>query len=76
MPGIMFLSGGLSEEDATVNLNMINRVAPGPGGAPWRLSFSFGRALQARCWLPYICFDFMDYDKGLMNCKTNPLTTQ
>ena len=59
MPGIMFLSGGLSEEDATVNLNEINCAAAQSGGAPWRLSFSFGRALQARCWLPYICFDVM-----------------
>ena len=48
MPGIMFLSGGLSEEEATVNLNEINCAAAEPCGAPWRLSFSFGRALQAR----------------------------
>ncbi|KAK9839825.1 hypothetical protein WJX81_004472 [Elliptochloris bilobata] len=47
VPGIMFLSGGLSEEQATVNLNEINRAAAASGGAPWRLSFSFGRALQA-----------------------------
>ena len=59
MPGIMFLSGGLSEEDATVNLNEVNRAAARSGGAPWRLSFSFGRALQARCWPPRTCFDVM-----------------
>jgi len=42
--GITFLSGGQSEEDATVNLNAINEFA---GRKPWPLSFSFGRALQA-----------------------------
>uniref|UniRef100_A0A915B363 Fructose-bisphosphate aldolase n=1 Tax=Parascaris univalens TaxID=6257 RepID=A0A915B363_PARUN len=44
VPGIVFLSGGQSELDATANLNAINRV---PGLKPWRLSFSYGRALQA-----------------------------
>ncbi len=43
MPGIVFLSGGLSAEDATRNLNAMN----GLGIPPWELSFSFGRALQA-----------------------------
>lgn len=43
IPGIMFLSGGQSEEDATVHLNAINNV---PGPKPWVLSFSYGRALQ------------------------------
>ncbi|GMH40656.1 hypothetical protein BSKO_08560 [Bryopsis sp. KO-2023] len=47
LPGIMFLSGGQTESEATVNLNEINRVARLGGGAPWSLSFSFGRALQA-----------------------------
>lgn len=42
VPGIAFLSGGLSELDATANLNAINKI----GGAPWRLTFSFERALQ------------------------------
>ncbi|KAK5638419.1 hypothetical protein RI129_012714 [Pyrocoelia pectoralis] len=42
--GITFLSGGQSEEKATVNLNAINRCT---GKKPWTLSFSFGRALQA-----------------------------
>lgn len=45
VPGIMFLSGGQSEEEATVNLNELNRLA-GPS-KPWALSFSYGRALQA-----------------------------
>jgi len=44
MPGVVFLSGGQSEEDATIHLNAINSVA---GLKPWALSFSFGRALQA-----------------------------
>jgi fructose-bisphosphate aldolase class I len=43
VPGIVFLSGGQSDEIATQRLNAICRV----GGAPWRLSFSFGRALQS-----------------------------
>ncbi|EDL78177.1 aldolase B, isoform CRA_a [Rattus norvegicus] len=44
VPGICFLSGGMSEEDATLNLNAINRC---PLPRPWKLSFSYGRALQA-----------------------------
>lgn len=47
VPGIMFLSGGQTEEEATVNLNRINQVAQQQGSAPWSLSFSFGRSLQA-----------------------------
>merc|ERR1711937_1107176 len=44
VPGITFLSGGQSEEEATRNLNAMNELYP---NAPWKLSFSFGRALQA-----------------------------
>lgn len=44
VPGIVFLSGGQSELEATANLNAINRAS---GRRPWALSFSFGRALQA-----------------------------
>jgi len=43
----MFLSGGQSEAESTLNLAMINKEAAQSGKAPWRLSFSFGRALQA-----------------------------
>lgn len=43
-PGITFLSGGQSEEEASINLNAINQC---PLHRPWALSFSFGRALQA-----------------------------
>ncbi|CAM9280753.1 unnamed protein product [Choristocarpus tenellus] len=43
VPGIMFLSGGMSEEDASINLNIMNSL---PRKGPWSLSFSYGRALQ------------------------------
>lgn len=43
VPGITFLSGGQSEEEATINLDEINRVSL---LRPWALSFSYGRALQ------------------------------
>jgi fructose-bisphosphate aldolase class I len=43
VPGIVFLSGGQSDEDATANLNAMNAKRP----HPWQLSFSYGRALQA-----------------------------
>src|SRR5271155_1807960 len=49
VPGIAFLSGGQSDEEATAHLNAMNRI----GGLPWRLTFSYGRALQAapqRAW--------------------------
>ena len=43
VPGIVFLSGGQSDEEATARLDALNRRGP----HPWQLSFSFGRALQA-----------------------------
>ena len=43
VPGIAFLSGGQSDEVATAHLDAMNRI----GGLPWRLTFSYGRALQA-----------------------------
>src|SRR5918912_249463 len=43
VPGIVFLSGGQSDEDATTHLNAMNKRGP----HPWQLSFSYGRALQA-----------------------------
>lgn len=43
VPGIAFLSGGQSDEEATANLNAINAI----GLHPWKLTFSYGRALQA-----------------------------
>ena len=50
VPGIVFLSGGQSSEEATVHLNAMNKIE---GPKPWKLSFSYGRALQAdalRTW--------------------------
>uniref|UniRef100_A0A286ZWI1 Fructose-bisphosphate aldolase n=1 Tax=Sus scrofa TaxID=9823 RepID=A0A286ZWI1_PIG len=44
VPGVTFLSGGQSEEEASLNLNAINRC---PLPRPWALTFSYGRALQA-----------------------------
>ena len=46
VPGIVFLSGGQSDDEATENLDAINRTAAGMN-APWELSFSYGRGLQA-----------------------------
>ncbi len=46
VPGIVFLSGGQSDDEATGNLDAINRRAASVG-APWQLSFSYGRGLQA-----------------------------
>lgn len=45
LAGIFFLSGGQSEEDASLNLSAINKIDP--ARRPWFLSFSYGRALQA-----------------------------
>ena len=50
VPGIVFLSGGLSEEEASLYLNEMNLLA---ADKPWNLSFSYGRALQhsaLRAW--------------------------
>ncbi len=44
MPGVVFLSGGQSDEVATLHLNAMNKI---PAVKPWKLSFSYGRALQA-----------------------------
>ncbi len=42
VPGIAFLSGGQSDEEATAHLDTMNKI----GGLPWHLTFSYGRALQ------------------------------
>ena len=50
LPGITFLSGGQSEINATAHLDAMNKI----GGFPWKLSFSYGRALQQaalKTWL-------------------------
>ena len=46
VPGLMFLSGGQSEEEATAHLNAMNAKF---GPTPWKISFSYGRALQQSC---------------------------
>jgi len=43
VPGIAFLSGGQSDEEATAHLDAMNKMGP----TPWRVTFSYGRALQA-----------------------------
>jgi fructose-bisphosphate aldolase class I len=43
VPGIAFLSGGQSDEEATAHLDAMNKI----GNLPWQLTFSYGRALQA-----------------------------
>jgi len=44
LPVICFLSGGQSEEDASLNLSYMNKLKK-DGGVPWALTFSYGRAL-------------------------------
>merc|ERR1719172_503867 len=46
MPGVTFLSGGISEEDSSIYLNEINKI---DRVAPFALTFSFSRALQSSC---------------------------
>jgi len=46
VPGVVFLSGGQSEREASRNLNLMNAM---PAKKPWALTFSFGRALQQSC---------------------------
>ncbi len=51
VPGVVFLSGGQSDVEATVNLNEMNKNFP---DVPWQVSFSYGRALQAsplKAWM-------------------------
>ncbi|HWE47447.1 MAG TPA: class I fructose-bisphosphate aldolase [Caulobacteraceae bacterium] len=43
VPGIAYLSGGQTDEEATAHLDAMNRI----GGFPWKMTFSYGRALQA-----------------------------
>lgn len=46
MPGVTFLSGGISEEDSSIFLNEINKI---DRVGPWALTFSFSRAMQSSC---------------------------
>ncbi|MBI5130533.1 MAG: fructose-bisphosphate aldolase class I [Rhodopseudomonas palustris] len=47
VPGIAFLSGGQSDEEATAHLDAMNKIGGLTSGLPWGLTFSYGRALQA-----------------------------
>ena len=59
VPGIVFLSGGQSDEAATAHLSAMNEI----GGFPWQLSFSYGRALQAPCLTAW-CGEPANMDAG------------
>ena len=63
LPGIVFLSGGQSDEDATAHLNLMNKMDV---EHPWQLSYSYGRALQAdalRKWSENV------EDSGISSCS-------
>jgi fructose-bisphosphate aldolase class I len=47
VPGIVFLSGGMPDDEATINLNAVVKEAQKRGNCPWQISFSYGRGLQA-----------------------------
>lgn len=47
VPGIHFLSGGMSEEESTLNLQALQDEAASGPASPWSLTFSYGRALQS-----------------------------
>merc|ERR1712115_147278 len=75
VPGIVFLSGGQSETEASENLCAINQFS---GAAkPWRLSFSFGRALQASCLKAWAGKDVKaGQEEFLRRAEINGLATQ
>ncbi len=75
VPGIVFLSGGQSEEEATRNLNAMNRLDV---LKPWTLSFSFGRALQQstlKTWAGKKENVGKAQDTFLVRCKANSEAT-
>lgn len=76
MPGVMFLSGGQSEEDASVNLNEMNKLdCP----KPWNLSFSYGRALQhsaLKAWVGKPENVKAAQEAFLLRAKNNSLATE
>jgi len=76
VPGIMFLSGGSGELDATEFLNEINKV---PIAKPWYLSFSYGRALQGsvlKAWSGEEGNVAAAQERLLVLAKNNSLATQ
>lgn len=71
VPGIVFLSGGQSEEEATQNLDAMNKLEV---VKPWTLSFSFGRALQAstlKTWAGKKEYVVKAQEAFLARCKAN-----
>ena len=72
VPGIAFLSGGQSNEQACANLAAINAQAAAAGTPPWRLTFSFGRALVSdalRTWHGVAASTGEAQDKLAANCR-------
>ncbi|GMI96642.1 fructose-bisphosphate aldolase 6 [Hibiscus trionum] len=75
VPAIVFLSGGQSEEEATLNLNAMNKLQT---KKPWSLSFSFGRALQQstlKAWAGKEENLKKAQDALLVRCKANSEAT-
>uniref|UniRef100_A0A673FN59 Fructose-bisphosphate aldolase n=1 Tax=Sinocyclocheilus rhinocerous TaxID=307959 RepID=A0A673FN59_9TELE len=76
VPGICFLSGGQSEEEASLNLNAMNQL---PLHRPWKLSFSYGRALQASAlaaWKGQAANKKAAQDAFVTRAKTNSLASK
>jgi fructose-bisphosphate aldolase class I len=73
IPGIVFLSGGQSDEQATAHLNAMNQIGP----HPWPLSFSYGRAMQTaalKLWAKDLVKNFADAQKIVVSrAKENGL---
>jgi fructose-bisphosphate aldolase class I len=73
LPGIVFLSGGQSDEQATANLNAMNQIGP----HPWPLSFSYGRAMQQaalKLWAKDMKANFAEAQKTVaLRAKENGL---
>ncbi|MBS0557085.1 MAG: fructose-bisphosphate aldolase class I [Proteobacteria bacterium] len=73
IPGIVFLSGGQSDEQATAHLNAMNQIGP----HPWPLSFSYGRAMQSaalQLWAKDMAKNFAEAQKTVsMRAKENGL---
>ncbi|KAG5346220.1 ALF aldolase, partial [Acromyrmex charruanus] len=76
VPGVTFLSGGQSEEEASVNLDAINKY---PAKKPWALTFSYGRALQAsvlRAWQGKVDKIAAGQEELLKRAKANSAASQ
>ncbi len=74
VPAVLFLSGGLSEEEASVYLNGINQATT---PAPWHLGFSYGRALQQSCLKHWAGHDLASGQQALLaRARANGLASQ